>query len=259
MNSDLEGKVVLVTGGAGGIGSVISKSFAEQGAKVIVHYNNSKDNAEKISKEINGFAVNADLTDSEQTKELFNSIIQREGKIDICIANAGKYPKDYAPLWEIESDRWNNTVSTNLSLTYNTSRYFLKHASETKKGSLVLIGSTAGLYGEAGHADYAAAKGAITSGLLRTMKNDAALIGNGVRVNAIAPGWTVSQKKIDEGLDQTRVNRITSTMSLKKLAKPEDVANSAIMLASDSLSGHITGQVIEIAGGMEGRQIAGTK
>ena len=259
MNSDLEGKVVLVTGGAGGIGSVISKSFAEQGAKVIVHYNHSKENAEKISKEINGFAVNADLTDSEQTKELFNSIIQREGKIDICIANAGKYPKDYAPLWEIESDRWNNTVSTNLSLTYNTSRYFLKHASETKKGSLVLIGSTAGLYGEAGHADYAAAKGAITSGLLRTMKNDAALIGNGVRVNAIAPGWTVSQKKIDEGLDQTRVNRITSTMSLKKLAKPEDVANSAIMLASDSLSGHITGQVIEIAGGMEGRQIAGTK
>ena len=259
MNSDLEGKVVLVTGGAGGIGSVISKSFAEQGAKVIVHYNDSKENAEKISKEINGFAVNADLTDSEQTKELFNGIIQKEGKIDICIANAGKYPKDYAPLWEIDSDRWNNTISTNLSLTYNTSRYFLKHAAETKKGSLVLIGSTAGLYGEAGHADYAAAKGAITSGLLRTMKNDAAQIGNGVRVNAIAPGWTVSQKKIDEGLDQTRVNRITSTMSLKKLAKPEDVANSAIMLASDSLSGHITGQVIEIAGGMEGRQIAGTK
>ena len=259
MNSDLEGKVVLVTGGAGGIGSVISKSFAEQGAKVIVHYNDSKENAEKISKEINGFAIKADLTDSEQSKELFNSIIQKEGKIDICIANAGKYPKDYAPLWEIENDRWNNTVSTNLSLTYNTSRYFLKHAAETKKGSLVLIGSTAGLYGEAGHADYAAAKGAITSGLLRTMKNDAAQIGNGVRVNAIAPGWTVSQKKIDEGLDQTRVNRITSTMSLKKLAKPEDVANSAIMLASDSLSGHITGQVIEIAGGMEGRQIAGTK
>ena len=259
MNSDLEGKVVLVTGGAGGIGSVISKSFAEQGAKVIVHYNNSKENAEKISKEINGFAVNADLTDSEQTKELFNSILQKEGKIDICIANAGKYPKDYAPLWEIDSDRWNNTISTNLSLTYNTSRYFLKHAAETKKGSLVLIGSTAGLYGEAGHADYAAAKGAITSGLLRTMQNDAAQIGNGVRVNAIAPGWTVSQKKIDEGLDQIRVNRITSTMSLKKLAKPEDVANSAIMLASDSLSGHITGQVIEIAGGMEGRQIAGTK
>ena len=259
MNADLEDKVVLVTGGAGGIGSVISKSFAKQGARVIVHYNHSKDNAEKISTEIDGLAINADLTNSEQTKELFKNIIEKEEKIDICIANAGKYPKNYAPLWEIESDRWENTISTNLSLTYNTSRYFLKHASETKKGSLVLIGSTAGIYGEAGHADYAAAKGAITSGLLRTLKNDAAQIGDGVRVNAIAPGWTVSQKRIDEGVDQKRVERITSTMSLKKLAKPEDVANSAIMLASDSLSGHITGQVIEIAGGMEGRLVTGTK
>ena len=259
MNADLEDKVVLVTGGAGGIGSVISKSFAKQGARVIVHYNHSKDNAEKISTEVDGLAVYADLTNSEQAKELFKNIIEKEGKIDICVANAGKYPKNYAPLWEIESERWENTISTNLSLTYNTSRYFLKHASETKKGSLVLIGSTAGIYGEAGHADYAAAKGAITSGLLRTLKNDAAQIGDGVRVNAIAPGWTVSQKRIDEGVDQKRVERITSTMSLKKLAKPEDVANSAIMLASDSLSGHITGQVIEIAGGMEGRLVDGTK
>ena len=259
MNSELDGKIVLVTGGAGGIGSVISESFAEQGAKVIVHYKHSKEKAELIAKKIKGVAMYADLTDSEQTKKLFNDIIDEEGKIDICIANAGKYPKDYAPLWEIGIERWNNTISTNLSLTYNTSRYFLKHVAETKRGSLVLIGSTAGIYGEAGHADYAAAKGAITSGLLRTLKNDAAQIGNGVRINAIAPGWTVSQKKIDEGLDQNRVDRITSTMSLKKLAKPEDVANSAIMLASDSLSGHITGQVIEIAGGMEGRQITGTK
>ena len=259
MNADLEDKVVLVTGGAGGIGSVISKSFADQGARVIVHYNRSKENAEKISKEIDGLAVNADLTDSKQTKELFKHIIEKEGKIDVCIANAGKYPKDYAPLWEIESSRWDNTISTNLSLTYNTSRYFLKHVAQTKNGVLVLIGSTAGIYGEAGHADYAAAKGAITSGLLRTLKNDAARIGNGVRVNAIAPGWTVSQKRIDEGIDQSRVKQITSTMSLKKLARPEDVANSAVMLASDSLSGHITGQVIEIAGGMEGRLVTGTK
>ena len=146
-----------------------------------------------------------------------------------------------------------------MSLTYNTAREFLKHASETKKGALILIGSTAGIYGEAGHADYAAAKGAITSGLLKTLKNDAAQIGDEVRVNAVAPGWTVSEKRLEKGLDQKRVDRIVSTMSLKKLAKPEDVANSAIILASDLISGHITGQVVEIAGGMEGRLVAGTK
>ena len=129
---------------------------------------------------------------------------------------------------------------------------------QTKKGNLVLIGSTAGIYGEAGHSDYAAAKGAITSGLLKTLKNEAAQIGN-VRVNAIAPGWTLTDKKINEGLNEKHVEKVVSTMALKKLAKPEDIANSAIMLASDSLSNHITGQVIEIAGGMEGRQIVGTK
>ena len=259
MKSDLENKTVLVTGGAGGIGSYISKAFANEGAKVIVHYHNSKDNAENLANEINGIHLNCDLTKSDETASLFNQITEAEGDIDVCIANAGYYPKESSTLWNIDTKRWDNTISTNLSIAFNTSREFLKHASQTKKGNLVLIGSTAGIYGEAGHADYAAAKGAITSGLLRSLKNDAAQIGNGVRVNAIAPGWTVSQKKIDEGLDQKRVDRIVSTMSLKKLGRPEDVANSAIMLASDSLSGHITGQVIEIAGGMEGRLVAGMK
>ena len=259
MNAELDNKVVLVTGGAGGIGSVISKSFAKQNAKVIVHYHNSKDKAVKIANEIGGVAIGANLTDSTQTEKLFNEIIEKEGRIDVCVANAGKYPKKFAPLWELDDERLNDTLSTNLSLTLNTSREFLKHASETKQGSLVFVGSTAGIYGEAGHADYAAAKGAITSGLLRTLKNEAAQIGDKVRINAVAPGWTVTQKKIDEGLNQDHVDKVVSTMALKKLASPEDVANSIVMLASNSLSGHITGQVIEIAGGMEGRLIAGTK
>ena len=259
MNADLSGKVVLVTGGAGGIGSVISKSFAEQNAKVVVHYHSSKNNAVKIAKDIGGTAIGADLTNSENTISLFNEILENEGKIDICVANAGNYPRESIPLWDIDDERWGNTVATNLSLTFNTAREFLKHASKTKKGSLVLVGSTAGIYGEAGHSDYAAAKGAITSGLLRTIKNEAAQIGDGVRVNAVAPGWTVTQKKIDEGLNQNHVDKVVSTMALKKLATPEDVANSIVMLASDSLSGHVTGQIIEIAGGMEGRLIAGTK
>ena len=94
MKSDLENKVVLVTGGAGGIGSVISKSFAEQGAKVIVHYNNSKDNAEKIAKEIGGVAINADLTDAKQSEDLFDSIISKEGKIDVCLLYTSPSPRD---------------------------------------------------------------------------------------------------------------------------------------------------------------------
>jgi 3-oxoacyl-[acyl-carrier protein] reductase len=187
------------------------------------------------------------LTKSEDTSKLFNKIIEEEGHLDICIANAGNYPNESLPLWDIDDKRWNETVSTNLSITFNTSREFLKHVSQTKKGSLVLVGSTAGIYGEYGHSDYAAAKGAITSGLLKTL------------INAVAPGWTATQKKIDEGLNQNHVDRVVSTMALKKLATPEDVANTIVILASDSLSGHTTGQVVEIAGGMEGRQITGIK
>ena len=119
---------------------------------------------------------------------------------------------------------------------------------------MVMVGSTAGIYGESGHSDYAAAKGAITSGLLMSLKNDVSDLG-GVRVNSVAPGWTVTPKKLEQGVDDEMVERATATMSLKKLATPEDVASMVVMLSSDSISGHITGQVIEVAGGMEGRLI----
>ena len=121
-------------------------------------------------------------------------------------------------------------------------------------GSLVLVGSTAGIYGEAGHSDYAAAKGAITTGLLLSLKNEVSRIGS-VRVNAVAPGWTMTPKKAESGLDEEIAERAQSTMALKKLATPEDVARAIVVLSSDEVSGHITGQVIQVAGGMEGRLV----
>ena len=117
-----------------------------------------------------------------------------------------------------------------------------------------MIGSTAGIYGESGHADYAAAKGAIPSGLLMSVKNAVSQYG-GIRVNAVAPGWTITPKKVDSGISNKLIESATATMSLKKLATPEDVASVVVTLASDTVSGHITGQVIEVAGGMEGRLI----
>ena len=87
-----------------------------------------------------------------------------------------------------------------------------------------------------------------------SLKNDVSDLG-GVRVNSVAPGWTVTPKKLEQGVDDEMVEIATATMSLKKLATPEDVASMVVMLSSDSISGHITGQVIEVAGGMEGRLI----
>ena len=253
METGLGGKVVLVTGGAGGIGESICKKFALEGALVAVHFHTSSDSAEALAEEIGGISVKADLRVSNEADEMISEVISRMGGLDICVANSGLYPPDPRPMWEIDEERWSSTLLSNLGVTANTSRSFLSHASKVGAGSLVLVGSTAGVYGEAGHSDYAAAKGAITTGLLLSLKNEVSSMG--IRVNAVAPGWTLTEKKAKSGLDEGVVERAKSTMALKKLATPDDVALAIVALSSDEVSGHITGQVIEVAGGMEGRLV----
>ena len=143
----------------------------------------------------------------------------------------------------------------NLTAAFLTARGFFRHTRQSRAGSLVLIGSTAGSYGEAGHADYAAAKGGVITGLLLSAKNEAARIGPKVRVNAVSPGWTVTPRKEEEGISADMIKKATATMALKKLGRPEDVARQVVVLASPKLSGHVTGQVVTVAGGMEGRLV----
>tara|TARA_B100000282_G_C31737519_1_gene494339 strand:- start:1487 stop:2263 length:777 start_codon:yes stop_codon:yes gene_type:complete len=252
---DFSGLRVLVTGGAGGIGIEICRELHALGAEVVVHYHRSKLQAEDLAKEIGGSAIQADLTKEEDVLNLFKQIENLHGSLDCCVANAGKYPTESLPAWEISGDRLAETLDLNLKVTFYTSQEFLRRAVERKRGSLVLVGSTAGVHGERGHADYACAKGAITSGLLKTLKNDIA--GTGVRVNAVAPGWTLTESKINDGLDDSISKTALKTMSIKKLATPKDVASAVSFLLHDGYSGHISGQVLEVSGGMEGRIIPG--
>lgn len=254
MDTGLSGKVVLVTGGAGGIGQAISRHFAQEGSIVAVHYHTSEEEAVALALEIGGMAVHADLREPSQAADMVSRIVSEMGGLDVCVANSGQYPPEPRPMWEIDDERWLSTIMSNLGVAANTARSFLSHASGQGTGSLVLVGSTAGIYGEAGHSDYAAAKGAITTGLLLSLKNEVSRIGS-VRVNAVAPGWTLTPKKEEAGLDEEVAERAKSTMALKKLATPEDVARAIVVLSSDEVSGHITGQVIEVAGGMEGRLV----
>ena len=252
----LEGMSVLVTGGAGGIGQTICRHLARQGSKVIVHYHTSKSEAESLAGEIDGIAVYADLRKSDEVDKMFSRIEEEIGSLQSCVANAGMYPPEPKPAWEISEDRWNSTIESNLGVTVLTAKGFLRGAITSGKGSLVLIGSTAGIHGERGHSDYATAKGAITSGLLRTLKNDVS--GTSIRVNAVAPGWTLTNSKIESGIDREIASNAMRTMSMKKLASPEDVAGAVAFLLSDVTSGHISGQMIEVSGGMEGRVIPGS-
>jgi len=255
MKTGLSGHGVLVTGGAGGIGSAIVRAFAADGARVAVHYRTSRDGAIALADEVNGVAIDADLTVEADADRLVPRAVEALGRLDVCVANAGVWPQEDRPIWNLPVERWEATIRSNLTAAFLTARSFLRHCTATQRGALVFTGSTAGIYGEAGHADYAAAKGGIITGLLLSAKNEAARIGPGVRVNAVAPGWTVTPMIGDKGLDEATVKRVTSTMSLKKLGKPEDVAAQVVALASDRISGHVSGQVVTVAGGMEGRLV----
>jgi len=251
METGLSGQGVLVTGGAGGIGTAVVRAFAGEGARVAVHYRTSEAAAHRLAKDVGGVALQADLTVEEQVDALIADAVRSIGRLDVCVANAGVWPSEDLPLWELSVERWETTLRANLTATFLTARAFLRHAATTGSGSLVMVGSTAGVFGEAGHADYAAAKGGILTGLLLSAKNEAARLG--VRVNAVAPGWTVTPMTTEARQDPELERRVTATMALKKLGTPEDVARHIVVLASDRLSGHVTGQVVVVAGGMEGR------
>ena len=255
MDTGLAGKVALVTGAGGGIGSECARAFAAEGCRVVVHYNRSKERAEALVGELPGaIAVQADLTDESAVEHLYTRAREELGGVDVCAAVAGVWPRDDEPVWRLSLARWEEVLRANLTATFLTARGFLREVQRSGRGSLVLVGSTAGRFGEAGHADYAAAKAAIQVGLLLSLKNEIVRIAPGGRVNAIAPGWTYSPMTRGE-LDQDVVDRLTRTMALRKVALAEDVARAVVVLASDELSGHVTGELITVAGGMEGRTI----
>lgn len=252
METGLAGKRVLVTGGGGGIGSACVRAFAAEGARVAIHYRTSRDHAEELARETSGVALQADLTVEDEVDALFDGAERELGGLDVCAAVAGFWPRADEPVWELPLERWEETLRANLTATFLTARGFLRGVAERGHGSLVLVGSTAGLVGEAGHADYAAAKSAIVHGLLLSLKNEVVRVAPRARVNAVCPGWTESPMTRG-ALDAETLRRVTRTMALEKVAQPEDVAAQVVVLASDVLSGHVTGQVVTVAGGMEGR------
>lgn len=254
MDTGLAGKRVLVTGASGGIGAATARAFAAEGCRVAVHYHRGRERGESVAAELDGsILVQADLTREDEVDHLFAEVADGLGGVDVCAAVAGMWPSEDVPLWELGLDRWRTTLDANLTATFLTARGFLREVERTGHGSLVMVASTAGLVGEAGHADYAAAKAAISGGFLRSLKNEVVRVAPLARVNVVAPGWTESPMTRGSLADEALVRRISRTMALRKIAQPDDVARQIVVLASDELSGHVTGQVVVVAGGMEGR------
>ena len=253
MDTGLSGKGVLVTGGGGGIGGSVVRAFAEEGASVAVHYRSSESRARSVAEEVGGIALQADLTVEAEVDALVPAAVEGLGNLDVLVANAGAWPPEDEPVWEMSLERWRATIAANLDSVFLSCRAFLRHVSETGSGNIVIVASTAGLFGEAGHGDYAAAKGALASGFLNSLKNEIVRIAPLGRVNVVCPGWTRTDMTRDVLEDPMLPKRITRTMALDKLGTAEDVARTIVSLASDRVSGHVTGQVVTVAGGMEGR------
>ena len=223
MESGLRGARVLVTGGSGGIGAACVRLFAAEGADVVVHYNTGRERALAAG---GSAVVQADLTDETAVDRMF----AETGALDVCAAVAGVWPEESVPVWELSLERWRATVDANLTASFLTARGFFRNLGD-REGSLVLVGSTAGLFGEPGHADYAAAKSGILGGLLLTLKNDVIRRNPRARVNAVAPGWTASPMTAAT-LDEAKIAEVTRTMALAKIATPEDVAAQVVALSS---------------------------
>jgi 3-oxoacyl-[acyl-carrier protein] reductase len=157
--------------------------------------------------------------------------------------------------------QWRQTMDGVLTTTFLSVREFFKIVARQRRGNLVFIGSTAAVFGEAGHADYAAAKAAIAYGLTRSLKNELSRLAPhtkeycGGRVNCVCPGWTTVPRLASKLRRAKTIRRVAATMSLPQLARPEDIANAVVFLTSDRLARHVTGQTITVAGGMEGRKL----
>ena len=193
METGLSGKRVLVTGASGGIGAACARAFAGEGCRVALHYHRGRERAEAVAADCPGSVLlQADLRREEEADRLFAEAGPALGGLDACAAVAGVWPEEDVPLWRLTLGRWQETLAANLTATFLTARGFLREVERTGEGSLVLVGSTAGIFGEAGHADYAAAKSAVVRGLLLSLKNEIVRVAPRGRVNAVCPGWTLS-------------------------------------------------------------------
>jgi 3-oxoacyl-[acyl-carrier protein] reductase len=262
MNTQLAGKVVVVTGAAGGIGSAIAAGFALEGAHLVLQYRSRDTAIQALRRRFPGteiLGVRADLRREAEAKRLFRQAVKHFGAVDTLVANAASWEIRDTPLHEMSLRHWSKTMDGVLTTTFLSLREFLRLAADRKRGNAVLIGSTAAVFGEAGHADYAAGKAAIAFGLVRSLKNELSRLAPhtreycGGRINCVCPGWTLVPRLAAKLSDEQTVRKVTATMALPQLARPEDIANAVVFLSSDSLARHITGQTMVIAGGMEGR------
>ncbi|MEL6185766.1 MAG: SDR family NAD(P)-dependent oxidoreductase [Myxococcota bacterium] len=262
MESGLKNKVVLVTGASGGIGAAVVRMLVQEGALPVLHAHRGRDRAEALARELGEAprslpVVSADLADADAVTELWSDLQEQFPRVDAVVANAGVWPDTPAHAGDLPPSRWRHTVGVNLDGVFHVVGGFFRHLADVprEEAAVVLVGSTAGLFGEAGHSDYAATKAALAFGLTPSWKNEIVALAPRGRVNCVCPGWTATPMAAEALQDPDVVGRALATTPLEKVATPEDVARSIVFLCSPLLAGHLSGVVLPVHGGMEGRRL----
>ncbi len=256
MQTGLAGRTVLVTGASGGIGQATARAFSVEGARVALHYHRNREVAEALERELAGsVAVQADVSDEASVDAMYASVLGHFESLDAVVVNAGIWIAGETPIHRMSLEQWNETLDADLTGAFLTCRGFMRHLADVPRdeASIVFVASTAAVFGEENHTDYASAKAAMAYGMTRSLKNEIVRLAPRGRVNCVCPGWVDTPMAAASMEDPTAIPRVTATMALRKIATAEDVARSIVFFTSSELSGHLSGSILPIAGGMEGR------
>jgi 3-oxoacyl-[acyl-carrier protein] reductase len=246
---NLAGKIAIITGASRGIGAATAIKLAEAGARgLVINYNRDENAAlrtarqcEQLGAEI--LLARADVSRVRAVEKMVRATVERFGSLDILVANAGIWKE--APIEAMTEGEWDETINLNLKSIYACCQAGARVMLPQKRGTLILISSTAGQRGEAFHSHYAATKGAIIS----MTKSLAAELGpRGITVNCVAPGWVATDMTADALNEPKQRRKIREIIPLGRVATPEEIAGPILFLASE-LASHVNGEVLNVNGG----------
>lgn len=243
----LEGKNALITGASKGIGKAIAEKYAEHGANIAFTFLSSVEKGKALEEELQKYGVKvkgyrSDASDFAAAEQLINDVVNDFGSLDILVNNAGITQDNL--LMRITEESWDQVININLKSCFNTVKAAMRTFMKQKSGSIINMSSVVGLKGNAGQANYSASK----AGIIGFTKSVALELGSrNIRSNAIAPGFI--ETEMTDKLDEKTVQGWRDAIPLRRGGKPEDVADACVYLGSD-LSSYITGQVIQVDGGM---------
>lgn len=245
--SKLAGKTAIITGASRGIGAEIARKFSEAGAKVVVNYSGSQEKAEAVVAEIQekggeAIAVKANVSDSDAVKSMIDETMKAFGSIDILVNNAG-ITRDNL-MMRMKDDEWDDVINTNLKGVFICTKGVTRQMMKQRAGRIINIASIVGVMGNAGQANYVAAKAGVI-GLTKTTARE--LASRNITANAVAPGFITTD--MTDALGDDIQKAMLSQIPLGRFGKPEEVAKAALFLASDD-SSYMTGQTLHLDGGM---------